>query len=70
MSCLAVLADRTSLRLLLATDPDALTKVFDIVYRTIAGHLLTKAGLTRVTGAIGAMTLEQRIGSVPALPIG
>jgi len=34
-----------------------------IVYRTISGHLLTHAGLTRKTGHTGAVTLIQRFGS-------
>jgi hypothetical protein len=33
-----------------------------IVYRTISGHLLTHAGLTRKTGHTGAVTLIQRFG--------
>ena len=52
-----------ALRFLLATDPDALTLVLGVVYRAISAHLLTKAGLTRATGAIGAVTLVQRFGS-------
>ena len=52
-----------ALRFLLATDPDALTRVLGAVYRVISGHLLKKAGLTRVTGATGAVTLVQRFGS-------
>jgi hypothetical protein len=33
------------------------------VYRTISRHLIGKAGLTRATGATGAVTLVQRFGS-------
>ena len=52
-----------ALRFLLATDPDALTLVLGVVYRTISGHLLAEANLTRATGATGAVTLVQRFGS-------
>lgn len=34
-----------------------------IVYRTISGHILKKARLTRATGNTGAVTLIQRFGS-------
>ena len=49
-----------ALRFLLATDPDALTRVLGVVYRTIWRYLIYKAGLTRVSGATGAVTLVQR----------
>jgi len=52
-----------ALRFLLATDPKALTQVLRIVYRTISGHILKKARLTRESGATGAVTLIQRFGS-------
>jgi hypothetical protein len=52
-----------ALRFLLATDPDALTRVLGVVYRAIAGHLLRAAGLARTTGQTGAVTLMQRFGS-------
>ena len=52
-----------ALRFLLATDPDALTLVLGVVYRTISRHLIGKAGLTRATGVTGAVTLVQRFGS-------
>ena len=52
-----------ALRFLLARDPDVLTHVLGIVYRTIAGHILEKARLTHATGATGAVTLIQRFGS-------
>ena len=52
-----------ALRFLLATDPDALTLVLGVVYRTISRHLIHKAGLTRAGGATGAVTLVQRFGS-------
>ena len=49
-----------ALRFLAATDPDVLTRVLAVVYRTIAGHLLRTAGGTRTTGPTGAVTLIQR----------
>ena len=52
-----------ALGFLLATDPDALTLVLGEVYRTISRHLIAKAGLTRTSGATGAVTLVQRFGS-------
>ena len=59
-----VLSLPQALRFLLATDPDALTLVLGVVYRTISRHLINKANLARATGAIGAVTLVQRFGSV------
>jgi hypothetical protein len=52
-----------ALRFLLATDPDALTRVLRTVYRAISGFQLRQAGLTRTTGFPGAVTLIQRFGS-------
>jgi ribosomal protein S27E len=52
-----------ALRFLLATNSQALTRVLGAVYRTISRHLIGKAGLTRATGATGAVTLVQRFGS-------
>ena len=52
-----------ALRFLLATDPEMLTHVLAIVYRTLSGHILRKARLTRATGDTGAVTLIQRMGS-------
>ena len=37
----------------MVTDPDALTRVPGVLYRTIAGHLLRMAALTRTTGQTG-----------------
>ena len=51
-----------ALRFLLATDPAAPGQVLGTLYRTIAGHLLQQAGLTRTTGHPGAVTLIQRFG--------
>ena len=58
-----------ALRFLLATDPDALTRVLGIVYRTISAHVLKSARLTRASGATGAVTLIQRFGSALNLNI-
>jgi hypothetical protein len=58
-----VLSLPLALRFLLATDPDALTQVLRIVYRTISAYVLKKARLTRAAGATGAVTLIQRFGS-------
>jgi hypothetical protein len=58
-----------ALRFLLATNPAALTLVLGVVYRTIARHLIGKAGLTRTRAATGAVTLIQRFGSALNLNI-
>jgi len=58
-----------ALRFLLATDPDALTQVLGIVYRTISAYVFKKARLTRASGATGAVTLIQRFGSALNLNI-
>ena len=58
-----------ALRFLLATDPEALTRVLGIVYRTISAYILKKARLTRASGATGAVTLIQRFGSALNLNI-
>jgi hypothetical protein len=50
MRKLVVLSLRFALRFLLATDPDALTQVLGIVYRTISAYVLNKARLTRAAG--------------------
>jgi hypothetical protein len=52
-----------ALRFLLATRPAVRSQVLGVVYRTISGHLLTRAGVTHATGHTGAVTLIQRIGS-------
>jgi hypothetical protein len=64
-----VLSLPMALRFLLATDPESLTRVLGIAYRTISAHLLKKAGLTRASGATGAVTLIQRFGSALNLNI-
>jgi hypothetical protein len=58
-----------ALRYLLATRPEVLTRVLDIVYRAISGHLIRKAGLTRKSAATGAVILIQRFGSALNLNI-
>ena len=40
-----------------------MAKVLNIVYQTIASHLIRQAGLTRSTAHAGAVTLIQRFGS-------
>ncbi len=56
-----VLSFPFALRFLLARDPQVLRQVLGIVYRTISGHILAKARLTRSSGATGAVTLVQRL---------
>ncbi len=51
------------LRFLLASQPALLGQVLGIVYRTLAAHLIEKAGYTRKTARTGAVTLIQRFGS-------
>ncbi len=58
-----VLSLPMALRFLLATNPAVLSQVLGVVYRTISGHLLAKAALTRNTGNTGAATLIQGFGS-------
>jgi hypothetical protein len=58
-----VLSLPMALRFLLATRPAVLSAVLGVVYRTISGHLLSEARLTRLTGHTGAVTLIQRFGS-------
>ncbi len=43
-----VLSLPMALRFLLATRPAVLSAVLGVVYRTISGHLLSEAGLTRL----------------------
>jgi ribosomal protein S27E len=64
-----VLSLPLALRFLLATDPEALTQVLGIVYRTISAYVLKSSRLTRATGATGAVTLIQRFGSALNLNI-
>jgi len=57
------------LRLLFASKPEVMSKVLGIVYRTIANHLIKKAGFTNKTARTGAVTLIQRFGSALNLNI-
>ena len=58
-----VLSVPMPLRFLFAREPKALSGVLGVVYRTIAGHLIKQAKLTRATACTGAVTLIQRFGS-------
>jgi hypothetical protein len=58
-----------ALRFLVATDPDAMTRVLRTVYRAISGFQLRQAGPTRATGFPGAVTLIQRFASALNLDI-
>ena len=51
------------LRFLFARRPAVMSRVLGIVYRTIATHLIKKAGFTRKTAHTGAVTLIQCFGS-------
>ena len=51
------------LRYLFARYPKAMSQALAIVYRTIATHLIKKAGLTHKTAKTGGITLIQRFGS-------
>ena len=55
------------LRFLFASQPAVMGKVLGIVYRTIATHLIQKAGYTRTTANTGAVTLIQCFGSALGL---
>jgi hypothetical protein len=50
------------LRLLFASQPAVMGKVLGIVYRTIATHLIRKAGYTKAMARTGAVTLIQCFG--------
>ena len=52
-----------ALRFLFAAHPQAMGKALGIVYRTIATHLIHKAGLQLKDASTGAVTLIQRFGS-------
>ena len=51
------------LRFLFASQPAVMGKVLGIVYRTIATHLIRKAGYNKATAQTGAVTLIQCFGS-------
>ncbi len=58
-----VLSVPYALRFLFATRPAIMGRVLAIVYRSIASHLINKAGVPRNTARTGAVTLIQRFGS-------
>lgn len=58
-----VLSFPFQLRFLFASRPQLMGCVLGIVYRAISSHLIKKAGFTRKTAQIGAVTLIQRFGS-------
>lgn len=58
-----VLSFPFQLRFLFASYPDLMGKVLGIVYRTLATHIIHKAGFTKSTAHTGAVTLIQRFGS-------
>jgi hypothetical protein len=58
-----VLSFPFQLRFLFASYPDLMGKVLGIVYRTLATHIIHKAGFTNSTAHTGAVTLIQRFGS-------
>ena len=57
------------LRFVFASRPEIMGKVLGIVYRTIATHLIKKAGFTRKTAHTGAVTLIQCFGGALNLNI-
>ena len=57
------------LRFLFASNPNVMTRVLAIVYRTIATHLAHKAGLKTPMARTGAVTLIQRFGGALNLNI-
>ena len=57
------------LRFLFASQPKIMGKALGIVYRTIATHLIRKAGYTRNIAHTGAVTLIQRFGGALNLNI-
>ncbi len=64
-----VLSFPYSLRLLFASRSGVMGQLLGIVYHVIATHLIKKAGFTRKTARIGAVTLIQRFGSALNLNI-
>jgi hypothetical protein len=51
-----------ALRFLFASKPAIMGRVLAIVYRSVATHLINKAGVPRSTSRTGAVTLIQRFG--------
>ncbi len=62
-----VLALPIAPRVLLATQPELVTPVLQVVQRVIARHLLDAAWLNAGKGCSGAVTPIQRFGSAPDL---
>ena len=58
-----VLSFPFQLRFLFASYSDLMGQVLGIVYRTLATHIIHKAGFTKPTAHTGAVTLIQRFGS-------
>jgi len=58
-----VLSFPFQLRFLFASHPALMGRVLGIVYRTLATHIIHKAGFTKSTAHTGAVTLIQRFGS-------
>ena len=57
------------LRFLFARNPQVMSRVLGVVYRTIATHLTHKAGFTKPMAQTGAVTLIQRFGGALNLNI-
>jgi hypothetical protein len=55
-----------ALRFLLATNPAALTQVLGVVYRTMARHLIRKAGRHHCPEQIGKAVVKADWGILPA----
>jgi ribosomal protein S27E len=64
-----VLSVPFALRFLFATNPAAIGAALRIVYRTIIGFMVRKAGLTRSEAQCGSVTLIQRFGSARNLNV-
>ena len=64
-----VLSLPIALQLLLASRPDLVTPVLQVVQRAITRHLLDRAGLKTDEGHSGAVTLIQRFGSAANLNV-
>lgn len=64
-----VLSLPIALRLLLASQPELITAVLQVVQRVLTRHLLERAGLKADEGYGGAVTLIQRFGSAANLNV-
>jgi ribosomal protein S27E len=58
-----------ALRFLLATDPDALTQVLGIVYRTISAYVLKRARLTRARSSSAPSTVDPNPPNLSRFPM-